>query len=164
MTNPNEHKALPSSDCMQSIAGTFLCDARALNSNVLTALNDIGTTQSNPTECTKSEFQKLMEHAVTYPNVVMRNYASDMVLLVDSDAAYQVLPKAKSGIAGYFYLSDHPSKSNLPVLNAPTLVICKPIRHVVSSAAEAETTGVFVNAQLALPNLHALEAGLGHPQ
>ena len=79
-----------------------------------------------------------MDYAVTYPNVVIRYYVSDMVLLVDSDAAYQVLPKAKSGIAGYFYLSDHPSKSNIPMLNAPTLLLCKTIRHVVSSVAEAE--------------------------
>ena len=44
------------------------------------------------------------------------------------------------------------------------LVICKTIRHVASSAAEAETTGVFTNAQLGLPIRHALEAGLDHPQ
>ena len=166
MTNPNENKALPSSDTkwMQSIAWPFLCDTRALNSNVLIALNGIGAIQANPTECTKRECQQRMDYAVTYHNVVIRYYVSDMLLLVDSDAAYQVLPKAKSGIAGYFYLSDHPSKSNLPMLNAPMLVICKIIRHVVSSAEEAETWGVFTNAQLALPTRHALEAGLDYPQ
>ena len=44
------------------------------------------------------------------------------------------------------------------------LVICKTILHVASLAADAETKGVFTNAQLALPIRHALEAGLDHPQ
>ena len=105
-----------------------------------------------------------MDYAATYPNEVIRHYSSDTVLLVDSDTAYQVLPKAKSRIAGYFYLSDHPSKSNMPMLNAPILGMCKTIRHVASSAAEAETAGVLANAQQAFPIRHALEAGLDHPQ
>ena len=43
------------------------------------------------------------------------------------------------------------------------LVTCKTLRHVVSSAAEAETSGVFINAQLAIPIRHTL-VSLGHPQ
>ena len=47
-----------------------------------------------------------------YPNAFVCFYASDMVLIVDSDAAYLVIPKAKSRIARYYYLSDHTSKTN----------------------------------------------------
>ena len=43
------------------------------------------------------------------------------------------------------------------------LVKCKTLRHVVSSAAEAEVAGVFHNAGMALPLCHFLEC-LGHPQ
>ena len=69
-----------------------------------------------------------------------------MTLHIDSDAAYLVLPSAKSRIAGYFYLSNHP-KFHIPTkLNAPVIVECKTLRHVVASAAEAETGGVFHNA------------------
>ena len=50
------------------------------------------------------------------------------------------------------------------MLCVPMLVTCKNILHVVSSEAEAETTGVFTSTQLALPIRHALEAGLNRPQ
>ena len=89
MINPNEHKELRSSKTkhMQSIAGTFLYDSRELNSNMLTALNDIGANQANHTDYTESEYPQLMDYAATYPNVATRCYSNEMVLLVDSDAA-----------------------------------------------------------------------------
>ena len=40
---------------------------------------------------------------------------------------------------------------------------CKTLRHVVASSAEAETAGIFHNAQVALPIRHML-IQLGHPQ
>ena len=54
-------------------------------------------------------------------------------------------------------------RSNAPMLNAPMLVMCKTIRHVVSSAAEAETYGVFYNAKMALVIIHLLTQ-MGHLQ
>ena len=39
----------------------------------------------------------------------------------------------------------------------------KTLRHVVASSAEAETAGIFLNAQTAIPMCYALEC-LGHPQ
>ena len=86
-----------------------------------------------------------------------------MKLFVDSNAAYLVLPNAKSRVAGYFYLSSTPPANESPNVNAPILVICKTLRSVVASVAEAETAGVFINAQLALPIRHTLES-LGHVQ
>ena len=136
---------------VQSVTGTFLYYARALDFTMLTALNDIGTTQAKPTEYTLDETQQLMDYAATYPNVTVRYYASDMKLFVDSNAAYLVLPNAKSRVAGYFYLSSTPPENESPMVNAPILVICKTLRSVVASVAEAETAGVFLNAQLALP-------------
>lgn len=86
-----------------------------------------------------------------------------MKLLVDSDEAYLALPNAKSRIAGYFYLSSIPLSTDKPTRNTPILVTCKTIHHFVSSAAESETSGVFINAEIALPMQHMLEY-LGHPQ
>ena len=86
-----------------------------------------------------------------------------MVLHVDSDAAYLVAPKARSRVAGYFHLANHPTNKNKPKLNGAVHVECKTLRHVVSSAAEAETAGVFHNAQMALPIRIVLQA-LNHPQ
>ena len=136
--------------------------ARAIDFNILTALNDIGTTQSKPTEYTLQECKQLLDYAATYPHIIVRYYASDIVLAINSDAAYLVLPNAKSRIAGYYYLTSD-LINDVPPINAPVLVICKTLKHVVSSAAEAKTAGVFTNAQIALPIRHTLEA-LGHPQ
>ena len=83
-----------------------------------------------------------------------------MILRVDSDAAYLVAPKARSRVAGYYYLS---SLDKSPRLNGAVHVECKTLRHVVASAAEAETAGVFHNAQIVLPIRRILEA-LNHPQ
>lgn len=73
------------------------------------------------------------------------------------------MPKAKSRISGHYQLTDHPDKDNHPKLNGPILVECKCLKHVVTSAAEAETAGVFCNAQIALPIRYILEC-LNHPQ
>ena len=88
-----------------------------------------------------------------------------MILYVDSDAAYLVADKAKSRIAGYYYCSNRHTnkKSPNPPLNGPIHIECKLLRHVVTSAAEAETAGLFVNCQKILELKHMLHA-LGHPQ
>ena len=86
-----------------------------------------------------------------------------MVLNVDSDAAYLVLPRARSRLAGHFFLSSPGSPTRIASPNGPILTECKTIRHVVSSAAEAETVALFHNAQTARPIRHIL-ISLGHPQ
>jgi hypothetical protein len=89
-----------------------------------------------------------------------------MALHIDSDAAYLVLPNARSRYAGHYFLSDRPlpppAKLN-PKPNGPVLTICKTIRGVMSSAAEAETGGVYGNAQEAIACRISLLA-LGHAQ
>ena len=91
-----------------------------------------------------------------------------MQLIVDSDAAYLVLPNAKNRIAGYFRLgeeyvpgisTDAPRRTT----NAPILIECKTLKNVVASAAEAEASGLYHNAQTILPIRILLEA-LVHPQ
>ena len=165
MVNDNKSNLLPSKEIkrIQSITGTFLYNARALHYTMLPALNEIACTQAKPTEYTKEECQQIMDYAATYPNVYVRYHASDMVLMVDSDAAYLVMPNAKSRIAGYFQLNHHPKRIPHPDVNGAILVECKALKHVVSSAAEAETAGVFHNAQIAIPIRYMLEQ-LGHPQ
>ena len=130
---------------------------------MLPALNEIACTQAKLTEYTKEECQQIMDYAATYPNVYVRFYASDMVLHIDSDAAYLVMPNAKSCIAGYFQLNNHPQRIAHPEVNGAILVICKALKHVVSSAAESETAGVFFNAQKAISIRYTLEQ-LGHQQ
>lgn len=79
---------------VQTVVGTFLYYARALDSTMLPALNNIASQQAHPTVETKEKIQQLLDYAHTYPNVFRCYYASDMQLHVDTDAAYLVFPKA----------------------------------------------------------------------
>ena len=148
---------------IQSVTGSHLYYGRAIDYTILPALNEIASEQAHPTQKTKQKAQRLMDYVNTYKEAYIRYKASDMVLHIDSDAAYLVAPKARSRVAGYFHLSDHPSKTQHPTLNGAIHVECKTLRHVVSSAAEAETGGVYHNAQTAIPIRIILQA-LNHPQ
>ena len=92
-------------------------------------------------------------------------YAGDMQLCVKSDATYLVLPKARSWIAGHFYLNAYkaPNKAYSTNFNVPILTECVTIKTVVSSVDEAETAGLFHNCITAIAIYNGL-VGLGHLQ
>ena len=94
----------------------------------------------------------LLDYLSTYPDAKIRYTKSDMILHLDSDAAYLVAPKARSRVAGYFYCGQHYNKNITPntALNGPIHIECKTLKHVVASAAEAETAGLFHNCQTAV--------------
>eukprot|EP00957_Ditylum_brightwellii_P131528 10031960-Ditylum_brightwellii.AAC.1 len=65
-----------------------------------------------------------------------------MILHIHSDAAYMVLPEARSCAGGYFYLSAKPVKTNDDIpLNGAVHSECSTICNVMGSAAEAEVGG-----------------------
>ena len=145
---------------VQSIIGSLLYYARAVDCTLLPALNTLSTQQASPTEQTLRLCHRLLDYAATYPNVKLRFHSNDMVLTINSDAAYLVAPKARSRVAGHFTLGSSPCPTSL---SGPILVECRTLRHVVASSAEAEVAGVFHNAQIAIPIRYTLES-LGHPQ
>ena len=149
---------------IQGIIGSLLFYGRSIDNTMLTAINDISAVQTVATEQTNKAANKLLDYAATYPDTILRFYASDMILYAESDAAYLVQPQARSRLAGFFYLSNKCDKTPpQPKLNGPLLIECKTIRNVVASAAEAETNGLFHNAREAIPLRRTL-IGMGHPQ
>ena len=104
-----------------------------------------------------------MDYVHTYPDVYIIFHASDMILNIDSDAAYLVAPKSRSRVTGYFYLSSKPTTIDTPPLNGAIHVECKTLKHVVSYAAEAEVSGIFHNSQVAITIRKILQA-LDYPQ
>ena len=129
---------------------------------MLPVINQIGIHQVLTTKNTLKQVQQLMDYANSYKNIHFRYHASDMQLHVDIDTAFLVSPKARSRIAGYFRLLHHRSSSYAHYKdNGPLLVECKTLRSVVTSAAEAETHGVFHNAKVAIPIITTLNL-MGH--
>ena len=87
---------------VQSVIGSLLYYTRAVDPTFLPTLNQLSTEQANPTTKNLKKIQKLLDFAATYPNAILRFHASDMVLHVDSDAAYHVMPGTRSRITGHF--------------------------------------------------------------
>ena len=86
-----------------------------------------------------------------------------MVLWTDSDTAYLVMTNARSRISGYYQCNQHPTKGLNLITNGLILAEYKAIKHVISSAAEAETASVFQNAQIVVQIRYILQS-LNHPQ
>ena len=151
---------------VQSICGTFLYYGRAIDPTILPALNEISTSQSAPTEETLARCHQLLDYLATYPDATIGYTASDMILICETDAAYLVLPKARSRIAGHYYFSNRMNdySTGHPTHNGPILTECKTLKRVVSSAAEAETGGTFENAQNVIPMAWLLKNVFSHPQ
>ena len=151
---------------IQRVVGSFLYYARAINNTIHIAINDIAAIQASPTNKTKDTTIMLMDYLHTHPNAKIRYLPSDIQLYVDSDAAYLVATKAKSRITGHFYLSDQYNTSPKipgPRLNGPAHIECQLLKHVLTSASEAETSGVFLHCKAAIGIKKILEA-LGHSQ
>ena len=87
----------------------------------------------------------LMDYAHIYPNAGIRYHASNIRLHIDSDVAYLVMPKARSHEAGYLYLSNNSTGSNIPWVkpNGSILTQFTTIKHVMTSAAEAEPAQIY---------------------
>ena len=77
---------------IQTVVGIFLYYVRALDPTMLRTLNDISRVQTRPTKDTTAKEKWFLDYAETYPNAIIRYHASQMVLHIDSDAAYLVIP------------------------------------------------------------------------
>jgi len=86
-----------------------------------------------------------------------------MILQVEADSAYLVLPKARSRAAAWYILGNDPTNHPHPMTNAPIHIMCNTIKNVMASAAEAEAGGLYLAVQRACP-MRVTLAELGHPQ
>jgi hypothetical protein len=156
---------------IQEVLGTLLYYARAVDCTMIPAIGTIATQQANATTATMHAITKLLNYCATHPHAVVRYYASDMILYIESDASYLSETKARSRAAGYHYLSDNPPNpasppaptDPSPPMNGAIVVPCKVMREVLSSASEAELAALFYNGKEGAPLRITLDE-LGHPQ
>ena len=119
--------------------------------------------QSKATVETEQQIHKLLDYLATHPNATITYRRSKMNLVIHSDASYLSAPNARSRAGGYFFLSEYTSNNTNHPINAPIHIECRIMKHVLSSATEAEIGAIFLNCQQAEILRTTLEE-LGHPQ
>ena len=98
-------------------------------------LTSVAARQARATTKVKEEVKQFLDYCASHPNATLRFLASNMILALHPDASYLSEPESKSRAAGYFYLSN---KNNDSLANGAVLTLSKIIKHVMTSASEAE--------------------------
>ena len=100
---------------LQSVVGTLLYYARAVDPSICTAVHQLGSVQAKPTENDMRKMDRLLQYVSTHSNNGIRYYASNMILQLMSDASYLSRPKARSVCGGFGYFGC-PTAINGPLM------------------------------------------------
>ena len=145
---------------IQQVCGKFLFLGRAVDSTLLCPISAIAFQLATLTEDTLIQTQQLLDYVATQDEAVVTYHASDMKLAAHSDASYLSEPKARSRAGGHFFLSNG---SDIPPNNGAILNIAHIIKHVMSSATEAELAALYIMAREAV-YIHIILEEMGHQQ
>ena len=85
---------------------------------------------------------QFINYVASQEEAILTFNASDMKLAVHSDARYLREPKARRTAGGHFFLSND---SLIPPNNRAILNVAHIIRHVMSSATEAELAALYIS-------------------
>jgi hypothetical protein len=128
---------------VQDIVGTLLYYAQAIHPTLLAALSTIAAQQANGTQAEANVCKQLLNYVATHPN-----HAYDMILAVYTDTSYLSEAGGKSSAAGHFYLTNQNDKN---FNNRAILTLSAIIKHVMSSASEAELSALYYGCKMAAP-------------
>ena len=145
---------------IQQVCGKFLFLGRAVDSTLLCPISAIASQSATPTEDTMRQTKQLLDYVASQEEAVITYQASEMKLAAHSDASYLSEPKARSRAGGHFFLSNG---ADIPPNNGAILNIAHIIKHVMSSATEAELAALYIMAREAVYIRIILEE-MGHPQ
>jgi hypothetical protein len=98
--------------------------AWAIDAPMLTAISEISASQASHTQKTMQACKILLDYAATYPTAIIRYHASDTALHINSDAAYLVLPNARTSEGALIWV-----RSNSVVRGTEFLRFGLTIRH-----------------------------------
>jgi len=133
------------------------------------AIGTLASAQSKATEENLTAATHLLNYCATHPSATIHFTKSNMILHIVSDASYLTASGARSRLGGYFFMSEHisrtpPHPDDPPApRNGSVLVNSSIIQPVLSSAAEAELAALFYNAKDGCMLRNTLEE-MGHPQ
>ncbi len=126
---------------IQQVCGKFLFLGQAVDSTLLCPISAILLQSANPTEKTLELTHHLLDYLGTQEKAILTYNAREMVLAAHSDVSYLSKPNTRSRAGGHFFLS---SNSSIPQNNSAVLNIAHIIKHVMSSATEAELAGLYI--------------------
>ena len=133
---------------IQQVVGTLLYYARAIDSTMHVALGAIASAQMKGTKATAIAVTQLLNYCSSHPEATVRFYASEMVLMVHSDASYLTESEARSRVGGHYFLGHRPKNEFEAIRhNGSVHTVCGILKHIMSSAAEAELGALFVNGK-----------------
>ena len=147
---------------IREVIGVFLYYARAVDPTMLPTLSKLSLGQGIPTTALYNAVLHFLQYAATYPDAAIQYHPSDMRIVIWSDASYLSESNARSRAGGLHYLTSNGRPDTAPI-NGAVDVVSTIIPTVVSSAAEAELAGLFINAQLGEASRTTL-SDLGYPQ
>ena len=138
-------------------AALFLYYSISIDNTILPALRNISSDQSKATTNTSKQVAKLLNYLALNPQAEIQYIVSGMKLAIHSNASYLSFAQARSRASGVHFLTEcSPDPENpedfVPTTNGILLVVCKIMRNIMVSAAEAEYGTIFVNPQTAVPN------------
>jgi hypothetical protein len=148
---------------IQQVIGGILYYARAVDMTVLPALSAVASDQASATEATEAHIKQLLDYLATHPQATIRYHKSDMILNIHSDASYLSETKARSRVAGHFFLGSTPTDNQPIKINGAIYTLCGILKIVVASAAESELGALFMNIKDGII-LRLILAELGHKQ
>ena len=91
---------------MQEVCGKFLYPARTVDNTTLHALNELCVAATKGNEETVKALNHFLDYTASNREPMIVYSKSDMILAIDSDAAYLVAQKEQSRAAGYYYLGN----------------------------------------------------------
>ena len=97
---------------------------------MLVALSTIASEQASPTRATITKVDQFLDYAASQEHSVLTYEASDMFLVVHSDASYLSESKARSQAGGHFFMSKDVS---FPPNNGAVLNIAQIMKKIMSS-------------------------------
>ena len=112
---------------IQKLAGKLLCKDHTVDNTTLHALNEIIIAATGATLETMKDLEHVSDYCASHTEAEIIYWTSNMQLMIDSDAAYLVAPKARSRVAGYHYLGNKDGK----LFNGPIYVLAKIIKLVM---------------------------------
>jgi len=103
---------------------------------------------------------QLLNYLTTQEDAVLTYNRSEMIMAVQSNASNLCKPNAKSRAGGHFFMS---TNAKIPPNNGAILIIARIIKHVMTSATEAELAALYIMAREAVYMRIILEE-MGHKQ